>query len=959
MRWSAFIVGAVWIMSLSLPSAGEEFRGIWATTTFFDGASPQPSDYQQLMDNLQSYNFNSIFYYAALWGMANFPSSYFLWNEHLTGTMGQDPGWDPLGYAIQLAHARGIRLHAKINTYQLWSAGSLPDEPEHIANAHPEWILVGRDGNPMDNSADDLFLNPCHPEVKELIRNVCLEMALGYDIDGLHFDFIRFPSRNYSYDPVTLNRFWARFGKSPDSLPAEWDQWRRDQITELLLDIKNRVRRVKWDIEFSAAVWASRTSGIANFLQDMERWLEMGIMDFEVPMLYTTNLTTFESQLIDHLNHAHGRDIYSGVGVHQMGGNFTYLDQQMTVSRAQETSGVVIYKDPSLFPNHVPNAMADQLKANYFASATVPPSFPWKTKTESNPPTFSGLATAEPRNGMAVLRWEPASDVTLPLSYNVYVSTPVSAYDFNRPLLITQETHCLVEGLQNLHTYHFIVRAEDDFANEDTNTVQRIMVPQSSVSFMLEDFEAGTNAYWNGNHASGIIFRQPTYSGSTQGVDASSYLDVVTTPVLAGGYAGKLYIKWSDPVNGFCRVTTHPDRPLCPDYTGWLSVEIYGTGDRTRIAPVFHESGYEHLAYVTVDWTGWRRVEWFLPEEQFTGWGGGDGVLSGGVFGGEFEGLFVLPGDSDETLLYIDDLQNEIRPDVQPPEFAGLQDITSGIDSVHLSWSMAMDASNPITYHIYRALSPTGFNFAQPIGSTQQLEYTVGPLPIGQSFFFVVRAQDARGNQEHNLVVKSAASSGQEVLEDFEAGTTAYWNGDHENGIIFMDPNYSGSTHGLDDQSAWSIESSLVHGGNYSGKLYLKWTDMVDGFCRVTTHPNRPELTSLIGSLSAWVYGQNDNSQLALVLMDDLHPGGVYAEYEMTPYVTVNWTGWKRLEWRLPEIEWVGWAYGTGELENLNSGAHLEGFFFLPGDAAETTIYVDDVRFEREISLGVRLWYIY
>lgn len=959
MRSSAFLIIVVIILCLSLPAAGGEFRSIWATSTFVDSSSLQPSDYEHLLNNLEAYNFNSIFYYAALCGVANYPSAYFLWNKYLTGTMGQDPGWDPLGYAIQLAHARGIRLHAKINTYQLWGSGALPDEPLHIANVHPEWILVGRDGKPMDNSTVSLFLNPCHPEVKELIRNVCLEMALGYDIDGLHFDFIRFPNRNYSYDPVTLNRFWARFGKSPDALSSEWDQWRRDQITEMLLDIKNRVRRLKWDVEFSAAVWSSRTSGITNVLQDMERWLEMGIMDFETPMLYTTNLTIFESRLIDHLNHAHGRDIYSGIGVHQMGDNFTYLDQQMTVSRARETSGVVIFHDPLLFPNHVPNAMADQLKSNYFASPTVPPSFPWKTRTEFNAPTFGGLVTAEARNGMAVLRWGAASDVILPLCYNVYQSTTASGQDFSEPVLITQETRCLVEGLQNLQTYYVVVRAEDDFANEEANTVEKSVVPQSSVAFVLEDFEAGTSSYWNGNHANGVIFRQPTYSGSTHGVDVSSYLDVVTSPVHNGAYAGELFVKWSDPVGGFCRVTTHPDRPLCLDYTGWLSVWIYGTGDNSKIAPVFRESGYEHIAYVTVNWTGWRRLEWFLPQEQFTGWGGGDGVLSGGVFGGEFEGLFILPGDSDETLLYIDDLQNEIRPDAQAPEFAGLQDITSGIDSVHLSWSVAMDASNPITYNIYRATSPTGFNFAQPFGSTQQCEYTVGPLPLGQSFFFVVRAQDARGNEEHNLVVKSAASSGQEVLEDFEAGTTSYWYGDHENGIIFRDPNYSGSTGGLDSLSAWSIESSVVHGGNYSGKLYLKWTDMTNGFCRVTTYPDRPELTSFMGTVTAWIYGQGDNSKLALVLLDDLHAGADPLEYEMTPYVTVDWTGWKRLEWRLPGIEWTGWGIGTGELENLNSGGHLEAFFFLPGDSSETTLYFDDIRFEREISLSVRHWNLY
>jgi len=958
MQMKRYII--LFLMMISpLLCKGDEFRGIWVPATFVSGLSPE--SYEKIFDNLMEYNFNNIMFYTVNIGMSNYPSSYVPWNDNLTGTIGGEPEWNPLETAVKMAHYRNLLVHAKVNTYLAWlNNDPLPTSPLHPINTHPEWILVGRDGKMMVNKGEHLFFNPCHPLVQDWIYNYCLEIVTKYDVDGLHFDFIRFPNTSYSWDAVTLNRFWARFGKSPDELPNEWKQWRRDQITGLLIRIKTFVRRHRWNTIFGVDVWSNRTTGINYILQDMEKWLEQKILDFYAPMLYTTNLSSFQSNLQDHLNHSHGRFVFSGIAAHQMGNNSAYLEEQITASRDLATSGTVIYKYVSLFPDHIPNNMANHLKTNLFQNPAASVPYSWKTKTEFDPPEFEGLQAAEPRNNMAVLRWKSGNDETLPLSYTIYQSSASGAQEYTTPTYATQDTAFLVERLENGKDYHFVVRAEDDFANEDNNTTELFVTPSESSAFTLENFESGTNAYWNGNPGSGIIFQDPMSSLLTQGLDAASTLSVQAEKTYSGNYAASLSLIWTDPINGRCFLETTPDSPLCPDFTAWFSVWVHGENDGTRIAAVFGDTGWERTPYVTIDWNGWKKIEWFLPETTFTAENGGNGKLEDGVFGGEFTGLVILPGGSGESNLTIDDITNSILPDSFPPLFQGLQNISSQLNSIKLSWAMAMDASNPISYNIYMSSASDEFDFTSPTATTQNLEYTI-EASESEPLYFIVRAQDRCGNEETNEVVKSIGPGASQSLENFESGSASYWNGNSSQGIIFQDPNYSGTTEGLDQTSRWEVVTTPTMEAQYAGKLYLKWNDRETGFCRITTHPMRPVISHYRTFVSAWIYGAGDNTRIALVLLDDLHEGAKEKEYEQSPYITIDWKGWRRVQWELMDIDWISWLdLGTGALEDPSLGGHLEALFFLPGDQDETTLYFDDISLTSNLSktLG-KAWTLY
>lgn len=915
------------------PSPSAEFRGIWALSTFDPPPTVNgPADYDRLFDNLETHGFNNVIFYVMCYAMANYPSRYLPWNAALDVPVGVDPGWDPLEYAIEQAHARSMPLHAKINAFLAYRVSTpLTDRADLVINVHPDWICVGPDGEPMTNSTDHLFFNPCHPAVQQWIYDICLEVVGRYAIDGLHFDYVRFPSPAYSWDPVTLNRFWARYGKSPAALPAEWTQWRRDQITGLLLRIKTAVCRDHWNILFAADVWERPESGARSVLQDAERWREMHIVDFDAPMLYTTDLARFEEDLADHQARAHGRFVFPGIGAYLMS-NPVLLDQQITAARDHATSGVVLFKDQALFPNGQPNAMAEYLRTHLFQEPAPSPIFPWKTKTEFDPPAFAGLETAEPRPSMAVLRWQPADDASGPVTYTIYSSTASAGQDFQLPDWATQDTEFLMEGLENGVNYYFVVRAEDQFGNEEGNLTELSVVPLESVSFSIEDFESD----------GGLGFLGPNDSTLSIGLDPASELVATEETPHGGESSGELRLVWADPIQGQCLLAAQPPEPRFPDFTGWCSLWVYGTGDGTRLAAVFRDTDLKRTSWVTVDWSGWRQVEWFLPRTSFTPLIEGGGKLTGGILGGAFAGLLFLPGTEEESHLFLDDLENQLRPDPFPPDFSGLKSLIVAGSTANLSWSMGMDADNPITYNIYRSSSPESFDFSSPVGKTPRLSHSLPLLSSWTDSYFVVRAEDLNGNVDDNRVVLGTSGAAPIILESFEAGTPSYWNGDPDTGIIFQSPNFSGTTQGVQESSGWVIETTPVVHGRYSGRLQIDWEDVPERFCRITTYWVRPAIEDFRGTLSVWVYGDGSHTRMATVILDNQHEGAGDLEYERTPWITIDWVGWRKLEWVLPEVSWSSqWNRGTGALEDLAAGGLFDGFIFEPGVGSSAALLFD------------------
>lgn len=296
----------------------------------------------------------------------------------------EGPDFDPLALTIAEAHARGMAVHAWVNTHLVWGPGALPLSREHLVNAHPDWLAVPRalgvdlaGVDPFDRrfverlvrwaeenpaTVEGLYSSPSHPEVQDRVHAVWLDLATRYDLDGIHFDYIRFPSAQYDYSVGALERFrlWSR-EKLPearwveldaayeddlfgfvDGESALWAEFRREQVTRLVSRIRTDVKLLRPRLVVSAAVIADPDVAWSDRFQDWRAWLRDGLIDIAVPMAYTSDATRFEA-LVRAAREAAGTPerIWAGIGAYMNPAEGTL--GMIDIARAEGAGGVVLF----------------------------------------------------------------------------------------------------------------------------------------------------------------------------------------------------------------------------------------------------------------------------------------------------------------------------------------------------------------------------------------------------------------------------------------------------------------------------------------------------------------------------------------------------------------------------------------------------------------------------------------
>src|SRR6185503_16851882 len=121
---------------------------------------------------------------------------------------------------------------------------------------------------------------------------VAADVARRYAVDGIHLDFIRYPGTKWSHDTASLRVF----GLNPATNAAAWDQFRRDQVSAAVREVRDSVAVAKPSAVLSAAVWGifrdlwswNSSQGYSQYYQDPRAWAAAGTLDVAVPMMYWT-----------------------------------------------------------------------------------------------------------------------------------------------------------------------------------------------------------------------------------------------------------------------------------------------------------------------------------------------------------------------------------------------------------------------------------------------------------------------------------------------------------------------------------------------------------------------------------------------------------------------------------------------------------------------------------------------
>lgn len=430
---------------LCAQTAKREFRGAWiASVTNLDwptsrnlSVAEQKSSLITMLDELKASGINAVVFQVRPECDALYNSSYEPWSYWLTGEQGTAPNpyYDPLEFAVEECHKRGIELHAWFNPYRAEKTiGSYPLSDKHPVKAHPEWVFT---------RGDMKMLDPGLPEVRQHILNVIMEVVNNYDVDGIHMDDYFYPYAGMGDEDA------ATYAKYPRGFSNVAD-WRRDNVNILLKEIYQNVQSSKPYVKFGMSPFGIWKNGVPTGITGMDAysqiycdpitWLHQGSIDYLTPQLYwkiggPQDYNKLLNWWADSAA-ANNRHLYPGEILDVNKFTSAQLPQQIILNRKNsKVQGNVWFR--ALLLNNNTLTLEDSLRLNYNKYQAIVPTMAWKTSTAPNAPANLRLVQV-PGKGVSAITWDNTLD-TFPryVVYSFSTSTPQQSDIDNSANIVT------------------------------------------------------------------------------------------------------------------------------------------------------------------------------------------------------------------------------------------------------------------------------------------------------------------------------------------------------------------------------------------------------------------------------------------------------------------------------------------------------------------------------------------
>lgn len=419
-----------------------EMRAVWLTTAFGldwpkvkadtpNGVRRQKEDLERILDRLVDDGYNTIFFQARLSGSVNYYSKE-PFNRVFTSD-GSRPAYDPLSFAVEACHRRGLSIHAWIVTYPLASSRGVLHP---IARQNPSWAILHMGSRHLD---------PGVPQVRSYIAQLSADIARRYVVDGVHFDYFRYPEEAQRFDD---SRSYARYGGGMDKA-----DWRRSNLNEQLREIRDSVHRVRPEVQISVAPLGKlrmiedlgRPHGWTAYddvYQDVETWAREGLVDFVAPMMYYKDLL-YEPFLKDWQKRV-GRyiTVVPGLAPYRVDPSEKYpwspevIAEQIRLARQYKTGGVSLFREGNIGPRQP--YLRTLIQRAFKHTALVPPLSRGKATA---PPQPKALQLRIQRDRHIVLSWQMPETTPETTTYRVWATTTHANG--------SRESVLLVQGLKN------------------------------------------------------------------------------------------------------------------------------------------------------------------------------------------------------------------------------------------------------------------------------------------------------------------------------------------------------------------------------------------------------------------------------------------------------------------------------------------------------------------------------
>jgi uncharacterized lipoprotein YddW (UPF0748 family) len=399
---SATALAAVAPDASSTTFANQDVRALWVTRATLNS----PAAVARMVSAARGGGFNTLLVQVRGRGDAYYRSSL----EPRASELAARADFDPLGATITHARAAGLQVHAWVAVNLVSSAATLPSSREHVVYKHPDWLMVpramavelrgvdarspeylGRLARWSRQHADDvegLYMSPLHPAAAAHVAAVVRELVTEYPLDGVHLDYVRFPSEDFDYSRTALQEFKqsvqpdltaaevqtlkARESLDPlayaNFFPERWKSFRRSRLTSLVMRVRTAVKDVRPGAVVSAAVIPDAMEAYQSRLQDWRTWLDQSLIDVLCPMAYTPDPKQFEAQVALAQDYAGGRPVWTGIGAYRLPSATTL--QFIAAAKRLGTSGIALFSyDALIAPPYSSSTLADIGRAAFGAGS--------------------------------------------------------------------------------------------------------------------------------------------------------------------------------------------------------------------------------------------------------------------------------------------------------------------------------------------------------------------------------------------------------------------------------------------------------------------------------------------------------------------------------------------------------------------------------------------------------------
>lgn len=390
------------------PPTTTELRGVWLTNVS-SGVLFAPWGINRAIKKLSELHFNTI--YPVVWnrGHTFYPSAV---AQSVSGKV-EDPflttmrgGSDIMAETIRQAHQEGLSV------IPWFEYGFMVPDTSKIAKSHPEWLTQTQAGKTIlsENKADEEFLkttdsdkanpierwvrsqkskttiqqvwlNPLHPEVQQFIKDLIVEVAINYEVEGIQLDDHFGMPVELGYDPYSIKLYQQEHrGKSPPDNPhdPEWMRWRAAKLTAFMTQLSEIIRTVRPSAKVSLSP-NSHYFSYQNYLQDWKTWVERGLIDELILQVYRNDLESFEKELrqpaVEFARHKIPVSVGILTGTWNRPIDIKQIEQQVKIVRDRGLNGVSFFYWETLWGYLTPESPKQRRQAfrSLFAQPAVRP----------------------------------------------------------------------------------------------------------------------------------------------------------------------------------------------------------------------------------------------------------------------------------------------------------------------------------------------------------------------------------------------------------------------------------------------------------------------------------------------------------------------------------------------------------------------------------------------------------